>query len=201
MTGQRAAAIRFAAIVIATGLVLGNAREPAQEDNYFLNTKRQGKAVIEYRDAEIHVVAAYVYSQQNHASRWLLIESAMSTTRNMTIDRKNITLVTPGGRRVVALASQERFAEDVNRVKTLVQNASVTRHNVLSYFNQRSGRERMRLFALNSGPVLTNFVTDEHHVAVGDFYFESPTGSWEAGVHSLVIEKDGARAVLPIELQ
>jgi hypothetical protein len=59
----------------------------------------------------------------------------------------------------------------------------------------------MRLFALNSGPVLTNFVTDEHHVAVGDLYFESPTGSWEAGVYSLIIEKDGARAVLPIELQ
>lgn len=201
MSDQRAAAFRFAAFVIATGLVSGNAREAAaQEDNYFPNTKRQGKAVVEYRDAEIHVVAAYVYSQQNHASRWLLIQSAMSTTRNMTIDRTNITLVTPGGRRVVTLASQERFAQDVNRVKTLVQNASVTRHNVLSYFNQRSGREQMRLFALNSGPVLTNFVTDEHHVAVGDLYFESPTGSWEAGVHSLVIEKDGARA-LPIELR
>ena len=39
----------------------------------------------------------------------------------------------------------------------------------------------MRLFALNSGPVLTNFVTDEDHVAVGDLFFESPTGTWETG--------------------
>jgi competence CoiA-like predicted nuclease len=101
----------------------------------------------------------------------------------------------------VALSSQEQFAEDVNRVRTLIQNAAVTRHNTLSYFNERSRPERMRLFALNSGPVLTNFVTDEHHVAVGDFYFASPTGRWDAGVYSLVIEKDGARAVLPIELQ
>jgi hypothetical protein len=101
----------------------------------------------------------------------------------------------------VELSSQEQFAEDVNRIRTLLQNAAVTRHNVLAYFNQRNRAESMRLFAQNSGPVLTNFVTDEHHVAVGDFYFASPTGSWEEGTHSLVIEKDGARAVLPIELQ
>jgi hypothetical protein len=49
--------------------------------------------------------------------------------------------------------------------------------------------------------VLTNFVTDVYHVAVGDLFFESPTGRWESGVYSLIIEKDGARAVLPIELQ
>jgi hypothetical protein len=188
--------------VIATALVCGLVGAAyAQEDGVFPRTKRRGQAVVEYRDAEIHVVAAYVYSQRNHDSRWLLIQSAISTTRNMTIDRQNITLVTPGGGRVVTLASQERFAQDVNRVKTLLQNASVTRHNVLSYFNQRSGGERMRLFALNSGPVLTNFVTDEHHVAVGDLFFESPTGRWDEGVYSLVIEKDGARAVLPIELE
>ena len=143
---------------------------------------------------------AYAYSQQNHDSRWLLIETAMSTTRNMTIDRENIAIVTPAGRKV-PLATQERFAADVNRVTTLVQNAAVTRHNVLWYFNQRSGRETMRLFALRSGPVLTNFVTDEHHVAVGDLFFESPTGLWEQGVYSLVVERDGVRAVLPIELK
>jgi hypothetical protein len=186
--------------LIAAGLVLGAATVIAQEDGYFPNTKRQGKAAGEYRDAEIHVVAAYMYSQQHHDSRWLLIESAISTTRNLTIDRQDIRLVAPNGRSVT-LSSQERFAEDAGRIKMLLQNASVTRHNVLTYFNQRRQAERMRLFALNSGAVLTNFVTDVHHVATGDLFFESPTGRWEAGVYSLIIEKDGARAVLPIELQ
>ena len=202
MRRRHAIAIPVTAIVIAIALVCGSVGAAyVQEDGVFPNTKRRGQAVVEYRDAEIHVVAAYVYSQRNHDSRWLLIQSAVSTSRNMTIDRQNITLVTPGGGRVVTLASQERFAQDGNRVKTLLQNASVTRHNVLSYFNQRSGGERMRLFAVNSGPVLTNFVTDEHHVAVGDLFFESPTGRWDEGVYSLVIEKDGARAVLPITLE
>lgn len=200
MNGQSALTIPLATLMVAAGLALGSAHAAdAQEDGTYRNTKRWGQAAVEYRDADIHVVAAYYYSQQNHDSRWLLIETAMSTTRNMTIDRQSITLVTPGGRRV-ALSTQERFVSDVNRVNTVVQNASVTRHNVLSYFNQRSGREGMRLFALPGGTVLTNFVTDEHHVAVGDLFFESPTGRWEPGVYSLVIERDGARAVLPIEL-
>jgi hypothetical protein len=188
-------------VLIATVLLLGNVSlAAAQEDGVFPNTKRRGQAEVEYRDSEIHVAVAYVYSQRNHDSRWLLIQVALSTTRNLTFDRKDIMLVAPGGR-AVELSSQEQFAEDVNRIRTLLQNAAVTRHNVLAYFNQRNRAESMRLFAQNSGPVLTNFVTDEHHVAVGDFYFASPTGSWEEGTHSLVIEKDGARAVLPIELQ
>ena len=191
----------LATVLIVAASLLGNvAQAAAQEDGFFANTKKQGRAAVEYRDAEIHVVAAYYYSQNNHDSRWLLIQVAMSTTRNLTFDRKDITIVAPGGR-TVELSSQEQFAADVNRVKTLVQNAAVLRHNTLSYFNERNRAESMRLFALNSGPVLTNFVTDEHHVAVGDFYFASPTGRWDDGVYSLVIEKDGARAVLPIELQ
>ena len=64
MSGRTALALPFAAIVFAVTLGLGNGpATAAQEDGYFPNTKRQGKAVVEYRDAEIHVVAAYVYSQ------------------------------------------------------------------------------------------------------------------------------------------
>jgi hypothetical protein len=187
-------------MIVAAPAAGGAPVSDTQEDGFFANTKRRGKAVVEYRDAEIHVVAAYYYSQQNHDSRWLLIEAAMSTTRNLTIDRESITLATPAGR-TITLAAQERFAADVNRVTTLLQNAAVSRHNLLAYFSQRSGREAMRLFAVHGGTVLTNFVTDVHHVAVGDLFFESPTGRWDRGTHSLVIERAGARAVLPIELE
>ena len=48
---------------------------------------------------------------------------------------------------------------------------------------------------------LTNCVTEEHHVAVVDLFFESPTGLWEDGVYSFIVERDGARAVLPIALK
>jgi hypothetical protein len=59
----------------------------------------------------------------------------------------------------------------------------------------------MKLFALESGPVLTNFVSDKDHVVTGDLFFESPTGLWASGTYSLIIEREGARAVLPIVLE
>jgi hypothetical protein len=173
----------------------------AQEDNFFPRTKRWGRAAIEYRDPHIQVVAAYYYSQRNHNTRWLLIQSAMTTTRNLVIDRENITLVTPTGERAITLASQQRFAGDPSRVNPVVQSAWVHRHDVLSYFNEKTRIESMKLFALESGAVLTNFVTDKDHVITGDLFFESPTGLWTPGTYSLIIEREGTRAVLPIVLE
>jgi hypothetical protein len=173
----------------------------AQEDNYFPSTKRWGRAAIEYRDPHIQVVAAYYYSQRNHNSRWLLIQSAMTTTRNLVIDRENITLVTPTGERVITLSSQQRFASDASRIRPVVQSAYNQRHDVLSYFLEKKRIEPMRIFALNSGAVHTNFVTDKDHVITGDLFFESPTGLWTPGTYSLIIDREGTRAVLPIVLE
>jgi hypothetical protein len=192
---------RLTTLALAVGVALGtSAGTDAQEDGFFRNSKRLGRAAFEYRDADIHAVVAYYYSQRNHDSRWLLVETAISTTRNLVFDRQDIAVVTPSGRRI-ALSSQARFVSDANKARLIVQNAAVTRHDVLSYFNERDRPEPMQLFALPGGTVLTNFAADRFRVAVGDLFFESPTGRWEPGTHSLVIERDGARAVMPIELE
>ena len=49
----------------------------------FPNTKDLGHAVVEYEDDAIKVVAAYKYSQQNHDSRWLLIEIGVAAQDDM----------------------------------------------------------------------------------------------------------------------
>jgi hypothetical protein len=202
MNGQNSSKRLPVMLVLAVLVALvGAAVVRAQEDNFFPKTKRWGRAAIEYRDPEIHVVAAYYYSQRNHNTRWLLIQTAMSTTRDLVIDRENITLVTPSGERVITLSSQQRFASDVSRVYPVVQGAYVLRHDVLSYFLEKRRIESMKLFALESGPVLTNFVSDKDHVITGDLFFESPTGLWASGTYSLIIEREGARAVLPIVLE
>ena len=143
-------------ILIVAALLLGSvAPAAAQEDGFFANTKKRGRAAVEYRDAEIHAVAAYYYSQHNHDSRWLLIQVAMSTSRNQTFDRKDITLVAPGGR-AVELSSQEQFAADANRVRSVIQSgpiASVTmpeRRGLLSAI-QRRGVTPLVLFWNFSG--------------------------------------------------
>jgi len=169
------------------------------QNELFPNTTELGGAAIQYKDDAVHLVAAYYYSQHNHDSRWLLIEAAVSTEERMTIHRDAIRLITPDGVDVT-LATQRRFARDSQRTRLLIQQAATTRHGIGSYFTQRA--ENFRFFRLPSGPVVSDdFVVDNFRVAGGDLFFESSTGSWENGTYTLVIEHEGMRAAVPIELE
>lgn len=197
---RRPATQLLTALAAVAAVVASGATVLAQEDNFFANTKQVGRAAVEYRDKDIHAVAAYYHSQFDHDTRWILVQVALSTTKNMVIDRDNIRIVTPSGREI-ALPTQERVARGVNQIRPVVLGATSSRHDLLSYFNERDRPDPLRLFSLSSGAVETNFVSVRHHVTYGDLFFESPTGLWENGTYSLVIERDGVRAVLPIELQ
>jgi hypothetical protein len=186
---------------VVAGIIAAVVAVTSAAQNEFPFTRERGRAAVEYRNDDIHVVAAYYYSQQKHESRWLLIEAAVSTSRLTTIHRDGIVLRTPAGREI-RLASQTRFAEDVERVRPLLQNAATTRHHVTSYFSQRDRTDRMRFFALPfMGIVHDDFVVDVHRVVVGDLFFESPTGLWEDGVYSLILRHERGQAELPIELE
>src|SRR5688500_17498425 len=181
-------------------LVLGAQALGAQEEFSPANRER-GRAAVEYKDADAHVVAAYYYSQRNHESRWLMIEAGISTTESIVIKRGAIALRTPQGREI-PLATQRRVGEDVNRIEQLLQNASVLDHNVASYFVQRDRVEPMSLFTLPFGPVVhDSFVVDRHRVAVGPLFFESPTGAWERGTYALFVRHSNRVAELPIHLE
>ena len=186
--------------LVAAALTIPVGAAVAQEEFSSANRQR-GRAAVEFRDSDIHVVAAYYYSQLNHESRWLLIEAGVSANDSITIARSAIALRTPQGREI-PLATQRRVGEDVNRIEQLLQNAGVLSHNVASYFTQRDRTESMRLFTLPFGGVVSeDFVTDRHHVAVGPLFFESPTGAWESGTYALIVRHSKGMAQLPIHLE
>ena len=179
-------------------VVTGTAQ--AQND-LFPNTEERGRAAIEYRDDAIQFVAAYYYSQRNHDSVWLLIEAGVSTEERMTVHRDAIRLITPDGEEL-ALATQESFGRDIERTRQLIQNAALTRHGAGSSFNRRPQSERFRFFTLpERGTVADDFVVDRFRAAFGDLFFEAPTGAWEEGTYMLVLEHEGVRAAVPIELE
>ena len=185
------------ALFFACGFVAAGV---AQEDDFYPHTQERGRAAIEYEDEEIHVVAAYYYSQRHHDSPWLLIEAAVSAERAMDIQRDEIRLVMPDGREV-PLASQRRFRQDLWRVRPLLQNASVTRHGIGGYFKGRR-ETQMRFFALPfQGTVRDSVVVDQWRIGWGDLFFVSPTGLWEAGTYSLVVQHEELQASLPIRLE
>ena len=181
-------------------LALAHQSLAAQEEFSSAN-RNVGRAAVEFRDDDAHIVAAYYYSQRNHESRWLMIEAGVSTTESNTIERGAIALRTPEGREI-PLATQRRIGEDVPRIKQLLQNASTLGHNVASYFVQRDRIEDMRFFTLPFGPVVSDsFVVDRHRVAVGPLFFESPTGAWEKGTYALVVRHAKGTSELPIHLE
>lgn len=186
----------MAAVVITVGgtVCLSGQQQP------YPNTRRLGRAIAEYKDEGIHVVAAYYYSQRNHADQWMLIEAGMVPWRVMLLRREAIRLITPGGQ-VIPLATQQRWGEEVGAARRLLQNAVVTRHNVRQYFPQIA-RVRMYFFVM-PGEALADdeIVLDPKEVIYGDLLFESQTGAWQAGVYTLVIEHEDGRAALPIELE
>ena len=102
----------------------------------------------------------------------------------------------------VALATQESFGQDIERIRLLIQNAAPSRHGVRSYFNRRPQSESFRFFALpGRGTIADDFVVDRFRAAFGDLFFEAPTGAWEEGTYMLVLEHEGVRAAVPIELE
>ena len=173
----------------------------AAQEEFSSANRQRGRAAVEYRDNDIHIVAAYYYSQRNHESRWLLIEAGVSADKTGTIDRGAIALRTPQGREI-PLATQRRVGEDVGRIEQLLQNAAVLSHNVAFYFNQRDRTDAMRLFTLPFGGVVSDsFVVERDRVAVGPLFFESPTGAWEGGTYALIIRHEKGTAQLPINLE
>ena len=194
----------FAATILLAGTVstgLAIQRDTRTTRELFPNTEDHGRAAVEYLDDQLQVVAAYYYSQRNHDSRWLLIETAITSSDAMTIERDNIKLVRPDGREI-SLASQRAFARDHQRIRPLLQAATTTRHGIGAYIVRQRAR-RFRFFVQPfDGIVDTLLDSDQHRVVWGDLFFSSPTGRWDPGTYSLVVTGgNGRQAVLPIDLE
>lgn len=199
MFGHRSQ-VKLGWMFCAVGIALVPAALAAQRDFSSFNRQR-GRAAVEYRSPDIHIVAAYYHSQRNHDSRWLMIEAGISTSEVTTIHRNGIRLRTPEGREI-PLSTQRRVGEDTVRVQQLIQNGSAVRHNVAAYFAQRDRVEEMRLFTFPFGGVVhDDFVVDAHRVAVGPLFFESPTGAWDDGAYALIVTHSKGTAELPIRLE
>jgi hypothetical protein len=196
-------------LVVAAGLVLvaGSGSPFAQAakrtvPREFDHVRTLGRALSEFRNDRIQVVAAYYYSQLNHDSPWLLIEVGALGEQVTEIDRGGIEFVTPGGR-VVPLASQARWVADSRRNALLLQQAATLRHPISSYFAPANGQMRFPFFTRpHGGGTVQNVVyLKPKELVSGDLLFESPTRLWDKGTHALHIRYDGAEAVLPIELR
>jgi hypothetical protein len=192
---------------VLAGIVLGSISLLAQPQTRavpkeFDHVRTLGRALSEFNDERIQVVAAYYYSQYNHDQPWLLVEIGALGRMPTEIDRRTIQVVMPTGR-IVPLASQSRWAQAGERSAQLLQNARPTRHQVVSYFKAPNGLANLRFFVWpnGAGTVRESINVRPDELVRGDLLFESPTRLWDDGTYALVIGYEGREAILPIELR
>lgn len=193
---------RSMVVALAAVVLLGGLRAVAQEPRPFPHTKQRGRATVEFKDDVMQVVAAYDYSQRNHAVRWVLIDLALWTTsRRLILERDHVALRTPSGSRMM-LATQRRFLEDSSQITFVRQNATIWRRQLNTYLSPRAPLERLQFLALpGEGLAVDTALLDKDRVTIGEVFFEMPSGEWETGTYALVIDHLLARAALPITLE
>jgi hypothetical protein len=190
---------RSFAIALAIGVLLISVKPQADAQPPIV--KKLGNAIVEYRDAAVQAVIAYEYSHRFHDGAWLLIETAVRTTDDMTFHRRDFTLVT-ANETTVPLATEERYVEDGARIRQIHQNAGIWSRSLTSYFDDRHSRPGFLFFALpGEGVVTDSIVTYRLGPTSVTLYFVSPEGRWREGTYHLTIDNGRARAVLPIELK
>src|SRR4029077_10046308 len=164
-------------LAIASLITLATCSLAAQKEWSFPHTRPNGRATPEYDQNGLHVVVNYDCAQRNHKTRWLLLDLAIASTQSFILHRKDITLLTPDGRQL-PVASQEEIVEDSAGISSVLQNARVCRHDLTSYFFQRSGvpNEQIRFQAFPPGErTVSNEVTvDRDHVHPWAVALENP---------------------------
>jgi hypothetical protein len=187
--------------VLAAGTWLQAAAQPA-DDNAFPRTKSYGRATVQYEDDKVRAVAIYDYSQRNHQTPWLLVQTGIAVHQRTDVRRENFHIVMPGGR-TVPVATQQQFLAEAARIEQLRQNARIFQRDLTYYFPKSAKRDAMRFFALPGDGTVREpaYVLEEQGVVIGDLYFRSPTLRWESGTHRLVFDHEKGHAELPIRLE
>jgi hypothetical protein len=188
---------RLAAITVVAIVALGSATAVAQ---LFPNTRKNGRATVEYKNDGFTVVANYDYSQRNHDTPWLLVDIAAASKGRFVLHRDHIGMVLADGR-VLKAASQAALLDDSAHITSLLQNARIFRRQLDTYFSQRGRIERLRFYAFPGGGVSDEAIVDNDRVTTGELFFKTPEGRWQEGTYRLVIDHERAKAALPITLQ
>ena len=159
--------------------------------------------VVLYDDGVLLASAAYRYSQSRHDSQWVVVRVALSASEKMWIPRENFVIVRPDGIEVPA-AGRREGRRDVEGVRLLMRERRNWRENAVRFPRRRAGGVWPFEFGVASGTGIATQVVqiDLRSSAVGDVFFVSPDGRWEAGVYSLLVRgNDDHVAKLPIILE
>ena len=190
------AAIAFAALALCAP---AGARAAELESP---RVKKMGRTVARFKDDTLQLVVGYKHAQLHLDNRWILLQTCLSASSNQPVEifREDVTLVLPDGTRV-PLPSQKRMATGLPDLRRMLNQARVMRDPLGGYFPGRTREERLGFFAVPGEQIVFDRVTVNHDtLAWGALFFESPSGRFEPGIYTLVMENKVAHVRLPLAL-
>ena len=182
--------------LVASGFVAAQSKEWS-----FPRTRSYGRATTEY-NGKVHVVINYDYSQRKHGAKWLLVDIAMSSVQRFVLHKGDLKLLTPNGREL-SVAPQQALNDDAKGITSVLQNASIWRRPLETYFSQRQMIERIRFHVAppGSGTASDEAVVDNDYVTMGAIFFRTPEGTYEPGTYRLEINTPVDKPALPLKLE
>ena len=181
---------------VASGFVAAQSKEWS-----FPRTRSYGRATTEY-NGKVHVVINYDYSQRKHGSKWLLLDIAMSSVQRFVLHKGDLKLLTPNGREL-SVAPQQALNDDAKGITSVLQNASIWRRPLETYFSQRQMIERIRFHVAppGAGTASDEAVVDNDYVTMGPIFFRTPEGTYDPGTYRLEINTPVDKPALPLKLE
>ena len=191
------------AVLLAGALLAGGTRAQDASLDEPDPVNRVDRDTVEYQDDRVHVVAKHYYFQGAHDPRWLLIDVGVDVTSGgaLTIARDDIFIVLPDGVEL-PLASQREYRRA--RAELLPMRLALHMHldTVGDHFPGGGCGDQNFWFFVDRG--IGRTLVDASPVfgacLRGDLFFASPTGAWNSGIHTLVIDGD-TNVRLPIEIR
>ena len=161
--------------------------------------------LVVYDDGVLLASASYRYSQRRHDSPWLVVTLGLAASEALSIRREDIVLVRPDGIAAPPATERER-SRDIEGVRRLM-NERANWPETLRFTFPRSridrGFHRFEFGVEESDRIPDRVLRIEARGGVrGDVFFVSSDGSWQTGVHALVVTVDDDRIVrLPVLLR
>lgn len=160
---------------------------------------RPGSTVSRWRDERVTAVLGYRYAATHHED-WIVLELALSANGGpFGVDRENVYLEMPDGRKV-ALATQKELNEAMD-FRPLVKRVQIGADPIGGYFRGRTRQDAIRFFAVDGVPVVEDHVSIDHRtLRTGYLFFRAPAPEFPAGLYKLRITGKKVDVSLPFEL-
>jgi hypothetical protein len=146
-----------------------------------------GEYLMRQRGPDLEAVLGYRYAAQSQGEEWLLLEVALTSpsTRDATIERDDIFVRTPDGKRI-PLATQEEFGRAYGGMQAKIRQANIMR-DPMDYFSPRRRPCQIQFFAAPGAAVTFDRVTvNDRRACTGKLFFKVPggiqSGRWMLGI-------------------